>query len=434
MRYRVMGSWILAAIGGASLAMPIRAAEPTGHVAKKAPAASNSSVVTPDRVFTNSSGQSVVEQVNGECCESAEACGSCDSSCGGGLLGFCEGDLGDPWTLSSLCADECGNPPAVVIGGWTQFGYTNKSDGVFNTHPNNLNLHQGWLYAEKATDGSDGLDFGGRIDLVYGVDAQNTQAFGNNPGVYDFQNGWDHGIYGWALPQLYAEVAYNDLKVKAGHFYTLLGYEVVTAPGNFFYSHAFTMNFSEAFTHTGVLASYTAGDVTYHGGWTLGWDTGFDQFNGGSSFLGGASVKAAEDVTVTYITTFGNLGWTGDGYSHSIVADWAISDNWQYVFQSDFINTNFNPLTAGPYNTVGWNNYLFYTVSDRVKVGGRAEWWKADGSSYYEVTGGVNIKPCANLVIRPELRYQWAPGQDDANVFGIPVNTGIFGIDAIVTF
>src|SRR5690606_21833194 len=125
-----------------------------------------------------------------------------------------------------------------------------------------------------------------------------------DPGHWDYLNGWDHGYYGWAMPQLYAEVAYGDLSVIAGHFYTLLGYEVVPATGNFFYSHAFTMYNSEAFTHTGVLATYSASDnLTLYGGWTLGWDTGFNQFGGGSSFLGGASVGITDDATITYILT-----------------------------------------------------------------------------------------------------------------------------------
>jgi hypothetical protein len=90
---------------------------------------------------------------------------------------------------------------------------------------------------------------------MYGIDANNTQAFGNNPGRWDFSGQFQHGEYGWALPQLYLEVAYYDLSVKAGHFYTFIGYEVVPAPDNFFYSHAFTMNNSEPFTHTGALAN-----------------------------------------------------------------------------------------------------------------------------------------------------------------------------------
>ena len=61
----------------------------------------------------------------------------------------------------------------------------------------------------------------------------------------------------------------GDLSIKAGHFFTLIGYEVVGATGNFFYSHAFTMNNSEPFTHTGVLGTYDLGDgYTSYFGWT----------------------------------------------------------------------------------------------------------------------------------------------------------------------
>ena len=55
------------------------------------------------------------------------------------------------------------------------------------------------------------------------------------------------------MPQLYAEIAYNDLKVKVGHFYTPIGYEVVQVPQNFFYSHSYSHTFGEPFTHTGFL-------------------------------------------------------------------------------------------------------------------------------------------------------------------------------------
>ncbi len=351
-------------------------------------------------------------------------------------------DLDEPWDLSDQLLGEDSD---IDVGGWVQFGYSSRSTGLFNTTPNRLNNNQTWLYASKEADGSDGLDFGGRFDIVYGIDAADTQAFGNNPGEWDFANGFDHGNYGWALPQAYVEAAYGDWSVIAGKFYTLLGYEVVTAPDNFFYSHAFTQYLSEAFTHTGVLATYSASDdVTVYGGWTAGWDTGFDQFGGGSNFLGGVSVGLGEDMTFTYITTAGDLGAIGSGYSHSMVLDVAVTDELNYVLQSDLLHTdqgNFGP-TSTTTNTIGVNQYLIYTLSDKIGIGGRSEWWKADGVSYYSITGGVNIKPMANLIIRPEIRYQWSPSGEsfsrianNANPVGLPVNEGaIFGVDAILTF
>ncbi len=370
---------------------------------------------------------------NGECDACDTYCESCCEDDCGGCLHCC--DLGDPWSLWDHL-HPCGSD--IHVGGWWQFGYYNKSNGQFNDIPDKFNLQQGWLYIEKEvdTDAND-WDWGGRFDVIYGTDAQKTQAFGNNPGSWDYLNGFDHGFYGWALPQAYLDVAAGDWKLTLGHFYTLIGYEVVPAPDNFFYSHSFTFFNSEPFTHTGALVTYTAAeDTEIYAGWTAGWDTGFDQFDDGSNFLGGFSVPVADDVSFAYILTAGDFGWRGqDGYSHSVLLDWTISDKWEYVFQSDVLRVHGTGA-----DTIGINQYLFYTINDCVQLGGRLEWWKADEvigfdgggrvmnftpgtNSYYEATFGVNIKPQANLVMRPEIRHEWFPFADDTET--------IFAVDLI---
>jgi len=344
------------------------------------------------------------------------SCGTKGGGCGCYLFGS-----GEPFALYS--GD---NSLGVSVGGWTQFGYHSQNsvaDG-FNTNQDSVNLHQQWMYMERVADGSCGLDWGFRADVMYGIDANNTQAFGNNPGTWDFLNGFDHGIYGWALPQLYAEVASGDLSVKLGHFYTLVGYEVVTAPDNFFYSHAFTMNNSEPFTHTGVLASYNmTDDLTTYAGWTLGWDTGFDQFGNGSSYLGGFGYAVSDDISLTYISTYGDFGWLGggadDSYSHSVVVDFTLTDRWNYVFQSDVVD-------AGVFDTVGINQYSFYSLNDCLALGSRWEWWKRDGVSFNSYTSGLNYRPHANVVLRPEVKQEWVPG--------LNINQTIFGMDMILTY
>ena len=316
--------------------------------------------------------------------------------------------------------------------GITPLSTTRNQGLAFNDHPHRFNLHQGWLFAEKVADGSCGLDWGFRADVMYGVDAAQTQAFGNPAGSFDFGGSWTRGAgYGFALPQLYGELASGDWSVKIGHFYTLIGYEVVTAPDNFFYSHALTMFNSEPFTHTGALATYSAGDnMTLYGGWTAGWDTGFDQLNNGSSFLGGFSTSLSDDVTFTYIATAGELGWRGNGYSHSLVLDVAVSDKLQYVVQSDLVRTNdhdANPATPGKDDDIGINQYLIYSLSDKVGVGTRVEWWKNEGRSQYAATVGVNVKPMDNVIIRPEIRHDWKLAAPDSTAT-------TFGMDAIITF
>ncbi|MFK7820164.1 MAG: outer membrane beta-barrel protein [Planctomycetaceae bacterium] len=322
----------------------------------------------------------------------------------------------------------------IVYGGWLQGGWHSRdaSSGAglqrFNTHAHRWNTHQAWLFVEKVADGSDGLDWGFRVDAMYGVDGADTQAFGNSPGRWDFDNGFDHGQFAFAFPQAYIELASGNWSVKAGHFFTLVGYEVVTAPDNFFYSHAFTMYNSEPFTHTGVLGTYNVNDnVTVYGGWTSGWDTGFDTNNGGSSFLGGVSVGLSEDATATYIATSGNFGTRGNGYGHSIVLDTQLTDNFNYVIQGDYLDTDgVGPLGLLPDRQYGINNYFLYTLSDSLAAGIRYEWWNVSGVSVNDITFGVNIKLRDNLVIRPEVRHDWAPGLDYAETF--------LGMDSIMTF
>jgi hypothetical protein len=278
---------------------------------------------------------------------------------------------------------------------------------------------------------------------MYGLDGQKIQSFGNPRADVPNQGRWDasldHGVYGWAMPQAYLEYAQGYLNVKAGHFFTPLGYEVAQAPGNFFYSHSLTFFNSEPLTHTGVLATYESSDrLTWYAGWTLGWDTGFDQLNDGSNFLGGFTATLTDDISYTYLSTVGDLGWRGTGYSHANVLTFTLSECLTYVIQNDYVNVN----TPADFDNedVGINQYLIYTLNDCWSVGGRMEWWKSNGptgdaASYYELTGGVNYRPHANLVIRPEVRYDWTPSEDAYQAAnGVDYNEFVFGIDAVLTF
>lgn len=347
----------------------------------------------------------------------------------------CAEELCDPWTLFGSNCDD----PGLNIGGWFSMGHHSNNNGLFNNHDDGFKLHQGWLFVEKVAESKCGeLGFGFRFDGMYGLDAQDTQSFGNPANTFDLDPRFTRGSYGWALPQVYGEIAKGDWTVKVGHFYTLVGYEVVPAPDNFFYSHAITMYNSEPFTHTGAIASYAVNDdTTIYGGWTAGWDTGFD-FTDGSNFLGGFSTGVGQDSTLTYITTFGDFGARGDdAYSHSFVLDTALSANLNSVLQSDLVRVG----STGEDN-VGLNHYMFYQCSPRIAFGKRSEWWKGDnvtgyapfgstlpaaGShSHYAQTVGVNVKANSNVTLRPEVRYNWSPAADYEEY--------VFGFDVVATF
>ena len=157
--------------------------------------------------------------------------------------------------------------------------------------------------------------------------------------------------------------------------------------------------------------------------------------------------KFNDNLSLSYLLNVGNFGFRSDGefgYEHTIILDAKLSKKWEYVFQNDLIETDGsfggNGVT-GDGEDFGITNYLFYTINDCWKMGSRFEWWKSNqvtgqNSSFYELTYGFNYKANANWIVRPEVRYDWAPGEDAvANAQGKDdYNKVIFGIDAITTF
>ena len=374
-------------------------------------------------------------------CNSCSSCCGCNSGCS--IFGNC--CLGEAYKLYDN--DCC----PVTVNGWAQFGfyeneYNNPSNGPlgFNNEANGFQMHQLWLSIGKEAATDCCLDWGFGVDYVFGVDGADTQAFGNlNQQGYD--NEWDASSdYSSALPQLYGTLGYNDWTLKVGHFYTLIGYEVVQATGNFFYSHSYSQYYGEPFTHTGALATHDAGCGTqYHAGYVYGWDTGFDDGGDQSMFLGGISTELNDNLAVAWMLTAGDFGTgNGDLYMNSFVVTAQLTDNVQYIFQHDLGDQ------SGEGNANEWysiNQYLLYTVNDCWGFGGRFEWFRDDDGvrvnngtvgNYYAATVGANYKPHANVIVRPELRYDWADVEAGAQPFDSGAEDEQFsgGIDVIFTF
>ena len=66
------------------------------------------------------------------------------------------------------------------------------------------------------------------------------------------------------------------------------------------------------------------------------------------------------------------------------------------------------------------------------------EWWKSDGVSFQALTLGLNYRPHANVVIRPEIRNDWTNSNAGAQALGFngqnDYDNWSFGMDAIITF
>ena len=397
-------------------------------------------------------------------------------------------------TESSTLLEAMGDPNesslmknwGIKVGGWLNAGVTYNA----NNPSNNFNgpttfgdrsaepqLNQLNLFIQRAvaTEG-DSWDVGGRFDFMFGTDSIFTQAYGVpafdvntgqalNRGSWDlnFLGRNDNRFYDIALPQAYAEFYVpvgNGLNVKAGHFYTPIGYETVPAPDNFFYTHAYTMQYGEPFTHTGVMGNYAVdsnwsvmgGVVT--GSATGGWDGGWDKQLGNWSGLMGATWTSTDKGTS--FNASGTYGGTSEHSSqswgiYSLVLKHNITDKTHLILQHDhgFANNTYDYATGTP-NAIdaqwyGINTHLYYDIKDDLSIGMRGEWFRdqngfrvcspgrvgaatnnqgysyalgsgqlnnstCNAASWYAFTVGMNYKPVKWLNLRPNVRYDWVDG------------------------
>jgi hypothetical protein len=359
----------------------------------------------------------------------AASCGAC------GMDNWCSCD--EPWRLFPAL------PYGFNLTGWINGGGTANADSpasrfngpmTFNDR-DEVQLNKLYAVLERTTDTSCYcFDVGGRIDLLFGTDYIFTEAVGLET-RRDGSPKWNNRrFYGLAMPQAYVDFAYGDLSVKVGHFYTPLGYETVMAPGNFFYSHAYTRQYGEPFTHTGVLASYRYSDQlkTFHGVHS-GWDI-FDRTTERAAYMSGAQWTNYDgDFSLGFGMTTGDELNNSSVYTnrslYSLVATLNLTDRWDYVVQHDhgWQKDFFSPGVDAEW--YGINQYLFYTLNNCWKLGSRFEWFRDDdgvrvtglratnpinGSSFvgdfYEITLGLNWTPNNNLRVRPELRWDWFNG------------------------
>ncbi|WP_254512457.1 porin [Anatilimnocola floriformis] len=341
----------------------------------------------------------------------------------------------DPWHL--FCQKECGwNLYGFVNGGIT--GNPDSPPSRYNgpvtfNDRNEAMLNQFYAIGEKKIDRESCCwNWGGRIDVLYGTDYIFTQSNGWETDLAGAPKWNGSPFYGLAIPQLYAEVGNVNNSIKIGHFYTPIGYEVVPANGNFFYSHAYTMQYGEPFTHWGALGAYKWSDeITLNYGLVNGWDA-FNRVRDDASVIAGF-VWTGEQDTLAFNIIYGNEPVADDvtvytkRYMHSLVYTYNINTCWQYIFQHDYASQlNANRGQALSAEWYGINQYLFYKINDCWKAGIRGEWFRDDdgvrvtglrpdagnpilgqgfAGNFYDVAVGLNWTPSANLTVRGEIRY-----------------------------
>jgi Putative beta-barrel porin-2, OmpL-like. bbp2 len=251
----------------------------------------------------------------------------------------------------------------------------------------------------------------------------------------------------------------KGITVRMGRFYTIMGYETGLSPDNFFYTHPYTFQYGEPFTHTGLTATYpllknltvTLGAVT--GGHSLvngvldgngGWD-GFDNNLENWNFLGGVNwtsqtgtSSAALSVISGDVNSDNNLrafyrqtGRTKQDNRtfYSLVLQHDFTEHWHFVLQHDHGFEQQHPLNN--FHAAQWYGIQIqtrYDLANNLGVGLRAEWFRdANGvrvgqmcqgcaqlatgrADYYTLSLGLNWKMLGWVTVRPELRYDWSDG------------------------
>ena len=170
-------------------------------------------------------------------------------------------------------------------------------------------------------------------------------------------------------------------------------------------------------------------------------------------------------LNVTSELFMGNMSAPGvDGTRTEVCTDinLKLGDKWHYIFENTVCHDSANVVTGGAASWTGFSNYLIYDINDCWGFGIRYEYFEdldgavvpgvalplvgavapipatVLGSKYNDVTIGLNWKPNKNVVVRSEVRWDWAEnaglaGQkpyDDGNANG----QFTWGNDVVVRF
>ncbi len=399
------------------------------------------------------------------------------------------------------------NNLGIKVGGYLDIGYTTSfqnsprpyAGSAFNTEKgNNIQLDQVGLYLEKVINFANpsfrkrGWDIGGKIEMIYGSDADLIHANGLN-----FYHSWANNTEGNPLDQFDLEQAYVDFGVpigadsgvliRAGKFDTPFGLEQIDPVDNLFYSHSLAFGHVLPYTLTGVMAKYIVNQqLSFLAGVDRGNNQSLNDDNSMVSWLVGACYKPNSQWMFKPGILFGPEDSHSNGYYRTVgdmVTSWHPTNilNGQLTLANDtnlgydgaggsiaeassssYLTPGSPGLRATYLGTPGssiqsacWFDTAFYAsyyVNSYLTFNGRAE-YMYDGKSfmlggepgttvnYGEFTIGASITPfpdtnvLKSLQIRPEIREDVA----DHRVFQGGGAAGknqqtFFAVDAVYAF
>ena len=279
---------------------------------------------------------------------------------------------------------------------------------IFDTNANAFMPHLAQLMLERPADaGGSGMDrVGFRARLNFGTDARVTRARTN------FQPGTSNNELDFQ--ELYAEYIApigNGLKIQFGKINTLIGYEVINAWENPNFSRTMMFGLSQAFTTTGVRATYTFNPlVTASIGVINGWDN-VDDNNKSKSFEWLLALTPHERFGVSFYGSYGAEQSNSQGAGPAVtgadptakrtvagsIITLKATDKDTIILEPYYGNEG-NASTVSKSHNGRWNGfggYLIHDFTEQWSARFRGEIFE-DAGGARTCTGGVNFAGGAN--------------------------------------
>ena len=379
------------------------------------------------------------------------------------------------------------------VYGWLENSYTGNTNGLpkngvnFGVFPNHLaNSWQGnqyYLILENPIKADDTINFGFRVDTLFGNDWQFTKEYG----LFDRAFVPNH-FAGLDFPQIYGEVHLPvltpwGLDVRGGRFYAPNGFESVQATKRPLLSVPYTFNFSP-FTWFGALGTLHLLDnnrANLYAGTINGWDRWIDA-NYKWGVVGGYSLASRSGKTTLntfvsvgpyqlprfapadspsvplgvtpppYLAGRFNPGYASTDrtfFSTTLTHNW--TDRLTEAVQTDQTlqkdTPGFGP--GGSPRDTSWYSlahWFLYGIDGALADAKLTAVWRIEAfrdnngaatgvaADFFETSVGLIYKPRPWLWVRPEARYDWARGSAHPYSDGTRESQLILDADVIFLF
>ncbi len=343
--------------------------------------------------------------------------------------------------------------PRFKLYGWIEGGLIGNPAAPVDNHnfghlstdrANEPVLNQVSIVGERALDPkATGFDWGFKGWFMYGADTRYSKSLGLLDTTTDYITQPD-------FPEVYVSVhipipGTNGLDVKGGKYQDQMTAETLDPRNNVFYTHSYIANFGVPGNETGGLATLHVNKyLDLYGGINRGVNVSLADNNSSVAFEGGIGLNLLDgNLTTLALTSIGpeNPGNNHDNrYLSDVTTTWKVTKAFTSITD---LNLVVDGIDGGKWGG-GGAQYFTYSINDWLQAGVRAELFRDAGgfyvaqfranndflhislqgravpfdpsnlgggnTTYFEVTGGVTIKPhvpkpFAGLLIRPEVRY-----------------------------